>query len=247
MHEHEPIEGAAELLRIFHDRYVVVSNNSTHTAAQLARSLRAAGLPVAPDRLVLAGEQTVQYLNVYHPGARVLMCASASLKRYAAQRGCHMVDKDADIVMLALDKRFGYGALERVTQELVRGARLVISNADATHPGPQGRVVPETGALMRAVLACAGQVPLHVVGKPEAAMFQEGLRRLGRPAQDVVVIGDNPDTDALGAVRAGLRYLLVGAGRYADAATPAELMRRACPAHTALPAETQSAVALSGA
>lgn len=235
MREHEAIDGAADLLRAFQDRYVVVSNNSTHTATQLARRLRNAGLPVDPRRLVLAGELTVHHLRDRHPGARVLMCASASLKRYAAHLGCRLVDDGADIVVLALDRRFSYGVLEKVTQELARGAHLVVSNIDATHPGPQGRVVPETGALLQAVLACVGDAPLHVVGKPEAAMFQEGLRRLGREAGGVIVIGDNPDTDGLGAVRAGMRYLLVGPGAQADAATVGELLRSGVAARSEAP------------
>jgi HAD superfamily hydrolase (TIGR01450 family) len=235
MREHEPVEGAADLLRAYHDRYVVVSNNSSHTATQLARRLRAAGLAVEPGRLVLAGEMTVQYLRTRHPHARVLLCGSTALRRYALQSGCQLVDEKADIVALALDKRFSYATLVRVTQQLVRGAQLIVSNGDASHPGPDGLVVPQTGALMRAVMTSSGCAPSHVVGKPGIAMFQEGLRRLGRPREEVVVIGDNPDTDALGAVRAGLRYLLVGDGEHADAATLADLMRCATPAHEALP------------
>jgi HAD superfamily hydrolase (TIGR01450 family) len=235
MREQEAVEGAAELLRACHDRYVVVSNNSTHTADQLVRRLRTAGLRVEPHRIVLAGETAVQYLCSRHPRARVLMCASASLRRYALHHGCQLVEEGADIVMLALDKRFNYGLLERVTHELAHGARLVVSNIDATHPGPQGRRVPETGALMQAVVACSGQQPLHVVGKPEAAMFEEGMRRLGMTAAEIVVIGDNPATDALGAVRAGLRYLLVGHDANADAANLADLLRSPVAAHAELP------------
>jgi HAD superfamily hydrolase (TIGR01450 family) len=239
MREHEPVEGAADLLRAYHDRYVVVSNNSTHTAIQLARRLRAAGLVVEPDRLVLAGEMTVQYLCARHQDARVLMCASSGVRRYALQHGCRLVEDGADIVALALDKRFTYSVLGRVTQELVRGAQLVVSNADVSHPGPDGLVVPETGALMQAVMAASGCVPSHVVGKPGPAMFEEGLRRLGCSRDEVVVIGDNPNTDALGAVRAGLRYLLVGDGEHADAATLADLVRREIPAHAVLPSLCQ--------
>jgi ribonucleotide monophosphatase NagD (HAD superfamily) len=223
MREREPVEGAADLLRAYHDRYVVVSNNSTHTSMQLARRLRLAGLSVEPDRLVLAGEMTIRYLQERYPGARVMLCASVGLKRYALQSGCQ------------LDKRFCYSVLERVTRELARGAQLIVSNADGSHPGPDGLVVPETGALMQAVITSSGCEPAHVVGKPGPAMFEEGLRRLGRPAGEVVVIGDNPGTDALGAVRAGMRYLLVGDGEYADAATLSDLMRCATPAHEALP------------
>jgi HAD superfamily hydrolase (TIGR01450 family) len=235
MREREPVAGAAHLLRAYHDRYVVVSNNSTHTAGQMARRLRSAGLAVAADRLVLAGEMTIRYLRERHPDARVMLRASGALRRYALQSGCRLVDDDADIVVLALDKRFGYAALESVTRQLTRGARLVVSNTDASHPGPGGCVVPETGALMQAVMMSAGCQPMHVVGKPGPAMFEEGLRRLGRPPEEVLVIGDNPDTDALGAVRAGLRYLLVGDGEHADAKTLAGLMACGVAAHATLP------------
>ncbi|AOB33170.1 hypothetical protein AKI39_24085 [Bordetella sp. H567] len=235
MREREPVAGAADLLRAYHDRYVVVSNNSTHTAGQMARRLRSVGLSIDADRLVLAGEMTIRYLRARHPDARVLLCASVGLRRYAVQSGCHLVNDAADIVVLMLDKRFNYAALERVTRQLKRGARLLVSNADASHPGPDGWVVPETGALMQAVMISSGCQPSHVVGKPGPAMFEEGLRRLGRRREDVLVIGDNPDTDALGAVRAGLRYLLVGDGQHADAATLADLMACAVPAHAALP------------
>jgi HAD superfamily hydrolase (TIGR01450 family) len=242
MREHEAIDGAAELLRAFGDRYVIVSNNSTHTAVQLTRRLRAAGLRVDPERLVLAGECSVHYLRAHHPRARVLMCASATLRRYARQRGCLLVEEDADIVMLALDRRFNYAWLEHLTQELLRGAQLVVSNTDATHPGPRGIVVPETGALMQALVACSGRTPLHVVGKPETAMFEEGLRRLRMAPEQAVVIGDNLCTDALGAVRSGLRYLMVGSHTLADAPTVRELLRRTMPAHGALPAQLPPAL-----
>ncbi|WP_459616077.1 HAD-IIA family hydrolase [Bordetella sp. 2513F-2] len=224
--EHEPLDGASALLHAFRGRFVIVSNNSTHTSRQLAQRLQRMGLPVRPADLVLAGEQMVAYLRREHAGARVLLRASAALRRHAAARGCQLVDRDAHVVALALDKRFDYAALSDLVRELARGARLVVSNADLSHPGPDGLAIPETGALLQAVQACSGIVPWHVVGKPEPAMFHEGLRRLGSAPAATLVIGDNPDTDALGARRAGLRHVLVGNDARASAATPAELLAR---------------------
>ncbi|MDM9558869.1 HAD-IIA family hydrolase [Bordetella petrii] len=222
--EHEPIDGAHALLQAFRGRFAIVSNNSTHTARQLARRLRGMGLPVRAADLVLAGEQMVEYLRGHHAQARILMYASAALRRHAAARGCRLVERDAHIVALALDKRFGYAALADAAHELARGARLVVSNPDLTHPGPDGRQVPETGALLQAVRACAGVASWHMVGKPEPAMFEEGLRRLGGAPHDTLVIGDNPLTDGAGAARAGLPCLLLGPDAGAAAATPAQLL-----------------------
>lgn len=41
-------------------------------------------------------------------------------------------------------------------------------------------------------------------GKPDARVFVEGARRLGLDPRDVAYVGDEPDVDAVGAVRAGL-------------------------------------------
>jgi len=243
----EVLPGAAALLHAYQGRYVIVSNNSTHTAPLLARQLQQAGLPVKADELVLAGERTVSHLREQHDAARILMLASPALKEHARHLGCRLVEEDAEIVVLARDERFDYAALKLVANEIAHGARLIVSNTDLTHPGPGGAIVPETGSLLQAVQACSGAAPLHVIGKPGTALFQEGLRRLDIAAAQALVIGDNPYTDALGAVAMGMRYLLVGASPHADAATLAQLMRQSGKAHASLPALSGLSVADSSA
>jgi 4-nitrophenyl phosphatase len=222
--QQEAIAGAAELLAHFDGRYAIVSNNSTHTAPGLSRRLRRLGLRVPAERIVLAGELAVRQLVREHPGARVLLAASPALQRFARSLGCQQVQVGADFVLLALDMQFSHARLALVVNELLRGARLVVSNADATHPGPHGRVVPETGALLAAVVAASGVQPWRVVGKPAPLLFEEGLRCLGARAEDTVVVGDNPLTDAEGAARLGMACVLVGTARGAVAPSVAGLL-----------------------
>ncbi|WP_454766683.1 HAD-IIA family hydrolase [Cupriavidus campinensis] len=220
-----PLPGAARMLARLRGRHVVVSNNSTDTAATLAARLRAAGLPVAMEDIVLAGQATVDLVARVHAGRRILLIGSAVLRAYAVERGCVLADDDAEVVLLALDQDFRYATLRAAVNALRRGAPLIVSNPDTSHPAADGGLVPETGTLMHAIVQCAGVAPALVVGKPERALFVEGLRRLGGHPADTLVIGDNPLTDARGAVRLGMRYLLVGAHPHADAATPAALLR----------------------
>lgn len=225
--QQEAIAGAAELLAHFDGRCAIVSNNSTHTAPGLAQRLRRLGLRVPAERIVLAGELAVRQLVREHPQARVLMAASPALQRYARAQGCQLVQGGADFVLLALDMHFSHARLALVVNELLRGARLLVSNADTTHPGPQGRVVPETGALLAAVVAASGVQPMRVTGKPAAQLFEEGLRCLGACAEDTVVVGDNPLTDAEGAARLGMACVLVGQASGAVAASVAGLFAAA--------------------
>ncbi|MFP5473185.1 MAG: HAD-IIA family hydrolase [Gammaproteobacteria bacterium] len=221
--QNEAIDGSAELLARFEGRFAIVSNNSTHTAQGLSLRLRRLGLRVPPARIVLAGEGAVDLLARQQPGAHVMVVGSAALQRLAAGRGLRPVDTGADVVLLALDLRFSHARLSAVVHELRGGARLLVANADTSHPGPQGRLVPETGALLAAVVAASGVRPWRVVGKPEPLLFEQGLRCLGADPARTLVVGDNPATDAAGAARLGLACLLVGDAPGAHAASVAQL------------------------
>ena len=45
--------------------------------------------------------------------------------------------------------------------------------------------------------------------KPERALFDAALQAAGRPASEAVHVGDSPDNDVAGALRAGLRAVLL--------------------------------------
>ena len=229
------IAGAVELLERIKDRYVILSNNSTDTAFGLAAMLRRLGLRVKADRLILAGEYTIRFMAEHHAQARLMVIASPAIRKYVERLGLRLVDRDADFVVLGRDRRFNYAKLDAIINELHRGARLVVTNPDLSHPADDGGLVPETGTLMTAVTACAGVLPVRIVGKPEDTLFLEALKRLGTRPSDTLVIGDNPATDAAGAVRLGMRYLLVGTTPYADAASPKILLGSACLGHTQAP------------
>lgn len=217
--ENELLDGAVELLRHFADRYVVVSNNSTHTPASLSRRLQRMGLNVAPQALVLAGEQTLSYLRREHPRARIFLSGSQSLQQLAQAMGCNLVRDDAEVVVLALDPHFNVARLAHIANQLRQGALLVVANADATHPGPLGSVVPETGSLLAAVCTASGVAPHCIIGKPGPLLLAEGLRRLSASADQCLLIGDNPDTDGLGARAMGMPCILVGNHALADVRT----------------------------
>jgi 4-nitrophenyl phosphatase len=215
---------AVELLDRVAGRYAVVSNNSTHTAAGLSRALRRIGLRIPAQRIVLAGEHTLQLMVKVQPCARIRLVASPALRRCAIDLGCQLVERDPEIVVLARDERFTYAKLATIVNELRNGARLVVANPDLSHPAHGGGLVPETGALMHAVVACSGVQPEQVIGKPGDLLFREGLRRLQARAVDTLMIGDNPSTDALGAARLGMRCVLVGEASEAHAPSLAALL-----------------------
>jgi HAD superfamily hydrolase (TIGR01450 family) len=220
----EVIPGAARLLDLFAECWMIVSNNSTHSAARLAQQLARSGLIVPAERLVLAGMLAIETLAREHPGAAVMLFGSRDLADAAVAAGIRLVRSRADLILLARDERFSYARLELIVDAIANGTGLVVTNGDLTHPGTGGRVVPETGALLQAVLACATPRSLRVIGKPEPALFSEALRRLSVAPDQGLVIGDNAQTDIAGAERLGMPSILVGRPPFADVAALCRLI-----------------------
>jgi HAD superfamily hydrolase (TIGR01450 family) len=212
------LHGARPLLEYAEGRYAIVSNNSSDTSVSLARKLARLGLPVEPDRIVLASEQTVLLIAQRYPQARIRVVAHPALVRFAAESGCDLVEENPDVILLGRDPRFSYAKLRSMVNQMRSGARLIVTNPDMNHPAEDGGLTPETGCLMKAVVACSGIEPECIVGKPAPLLFREALNRLGTASEDTLVIGDNPLTDALGAERLLMPYLLVGS--HQDALIP---------------------------
>lgn len=207
------VPGAVEVLRQAGARAAVLSNNSSHSAAEIAERLSAIGLPLPPARIVTAGMSAVQLIAREHPRARVMIAGSPSLAAAARACGIRPVARGAELVLLGRFPAFGYDDIARIANALRDGARLIVTNPDMSHPGADGRLVPETGALMAAVLACcSSSVDVTVVGKPEPHLFREALARLDAAPADCLMVGDNPLTDGEGARRIGMPSLIVGPG-----------------------------------
>jgi HAD superfamily hydrolase (TIGR01450 family) len=200
-----PLPWTATLLAALAGRFVIVSNDAEHTAAELAAKL-AHLVRLDVSQIVLAGECAIRLLARDRPAARVLLLASASLRQLAADLGLGLTDDDPDVVLVGRDRDFSYASIARAARSLHRGADLIVANPDTSHPGPGGEPVPETGALAAAILAAAGHRSYRVIGKPEPALFEDGLVRLGCAAAEALMIGDNPATDGAGAAAAGIRF-----------------------------------------
>lgn len=192
-------------------RIVILSNNSTHLPEDFSHTLALAGIRLPPDRIILAGAEAVR-VAAQQEGARTLLFSSARLKGLARQMGLTLVRDAPDQILLTRDTRFTYAKLRRSINALHRGAELIVANGDLTHPGPDGQIVPETGALLAALRACVPDASIRTVGKPGPLLFSRACEVAGVSPHQAIMIGDNPETDGLGAIDYGVFPILIGPG-----------------------------------
>jgi HAD superfamily hydrolase (TIGR01450 family) len=203
-----PIDGsvdAIERLRKTGIRVLFATNNAALTPSGLVQRLDDAGIGATASDVVSSAQAAASLLD---PGSRGFVCGDEGVAEALTDRGVDLVtDKPADAVVVGWTRKFDFDLLERSMAVVRSGARLIGTNADPTHPVPDG-LSPGAGSILAAV-ATASQVKPEVAGKPEAPMAKL-VRHL---APDVsMVVGDRPATDGLFAKRLGVSYGLVYSG-----------------------------------
>ena len=95
-----------------------------------------------------------------------------------------------------------------MTRTAGSGIPWIATNTDWTLPTARG-IAPGAGTFVSAVHSAVGRLPV-VAGKPEVAIYEEAVSRLG--GSKALFLGDRLDTDILGANRAGIDSALVLTG-----------------------------------
>jgi 4-nitrophenyl phosphatase len=122
----------------------------------------------------------------------------------------------ADTVVVGLDLHLTYAKLAEAQRAVIAGAHLVCSNRDRAYP-VEGRLLPGAGTIVAAI-EVATEVRAVCIGKPEPFLFEEAIRRAGKQADRVVVVGDATDYDVVAAHRVGAVGVLITTGLTDEAA-----------------------------
>lgn len=207
------VPGAAEAVAQLRARGIgvrLLSNTTSRSRQGLAEQLRGLGLPVAAEEILTPVGATAAYLR--RVGGSSLFLVSGEARADLAdlpedrQHPQHVVVGDTD-------DAFSREALNRAFRALRAGADLVAMARNRWYATAQGPAV-DIGAVVAALEYCAG-VTATLIGKPAPEFFLAGVAALGLPASAVAMVGDDPESDVLGAQAAGLAGIWVDAiGRW---------------------------------
>lgn len=220
----EAVPGAPEALaalRAAGKGIAFITNDPRHAPEDYVRKLWRLGFQASVAEVVTVGS-AVQFLLAggSRPRTAYVIGTDAMLGHVDAA-GLRVVNGTdlaarAEVVVVAGHDGFDYAQLRTGVQAVLRGAELIGTTRDATFPMPDGPW-PGSGPVLAAVEAGAGRRADLIVGKPEPAMYETALDRLG-PGR-ALAVGDRLDMDVAGAQRAGLDSALVftGSATHADA------------------------------
>jgi len=193
-------------------RLAFVTNNASLPPSTVAARLRRLGIEAAEADVVTSAQAAARLVaELVPPGAKVLVIGGEGLESALVEHDLIAVSSERDepvAVVQGFGADVGWRLLAEAAYAVAAGLPWVASNLDLTVPTDRG-IAPGNGSLVAAVVAATGQHPV-VAGKPEPALFDETMLRVGgrRP----LVVGDRLDTDIEGANRVGADSLLVLTG-----------------------------------
>ena len=199
----EAIPGAAEFVAELQQQGLepfFVTNNASMTQIQLQTKLAGFGIQTTEKQIMSSAIAAAKYIKRWYPGKTVYMVGTDGLGQALSQEGIACVDKDADIVLMGIDPKINYEKLVVACLEIRKGAVFLSTNRDLAFPSERG-LVPGNGAFTALVSASTGIDPVFI-GKPEVHMLEAIMHDHGFEKEEMVMIGDNYDTD----ITCGIRF-----------------------------------------
>lgn len=232
---HGAIRGASEAIDTLSREgapWLVVTNDASRSAQSAATRFTKLGIPVAPERVLSSGMLIAPRLRALGlDRARCVVLGTGDSSQYVRESGAEVLPNDpaviaeaaVDAVVLCDERGFDVlPTMDAVLSTLLsafergRAVALLAANPDLIYPSRPGRFAFTAGTLARMLeealaLRLGPEAPrFDPLGKPSRAIFDEACARV--ETRDCVMLGDQLQTDVLGAHQAGLASALVLTG-----------------------------------
>ena len=217
-HGNTLIERADEALNSLSKKYDILylTNNSTRSRAEFARKLANLGISCTKQQLITSGYAAAKYIQEHYASSTVYVIGEEGLKNELHEHDITICEDDCDCVLVGLDKEFSYNKMTKALNFILNGAVFIATNSDPFLITNEW-AVPGAGALVTAIeTACAKKA--IVTGKPSAFISDLIIKELKVKPHEILVVGDNLQTDILMGIKGGMRTALVltGASKMSD-------------------------------
>ncbi len=208
--ENELIQGTREALETLHEKAIPVrylTNSSRSTRRQVRDRLAALGLSIDEELILTAPRALRLYLE--QRGLRPWLLVHPELE-------CEFADLDQSdpnaVVVGDAGAAFTYVRLNHAFRLLLEGAAL-LAVGDNRYFRESGELSLDAGPFVKALEFASGTEAL-ILGKPSTNFFLSAVKSLSCSPHEVLMIGDDLESDVNGALHCGLQAALVQTGKY---------------------------------
>lgn len=192
--------------------FKLVTNNATKTVEEIVHNLNSYyEIPIKPKHVYTSIIALGDYITLNHPESNVYVLGESALKKQVEERGFATDEtQKIDVVVQGLKRDVTYDELTVAVQAILAGAEYIVTNTDRLIPTESG-LNPSSGAITAFIQFATRKEPV-IIGKPNKPIMEGALKQLGINKDNVLMIGDNYDTDIMAGMNMEMDTLLVLTG-----------------------------------
>ena len=206
-------------------KYLFMTNNSSKSVEDYIKKLAGLGIKASREDFITSSQATAYYLKAHHPGKRLYVCGTESLKRELRMEGFAVTDviEEVECIVMGFDTELTFRKLHDVSYLLLTRPELpyIATNPDYVCPTEFGSV-PDCGSVCDMIFNATGKRPV-VIGKPSPLMPELAMQHTGYTKEETAVVGDRIYTDVKSGLNAGITGILVMSGE-----TTPEILAASC-------------------
>ncbi len=185
-----------------------ITNTTRKTTRTVLRQMTDMQFYIKPDELFTASVAARNYLKQH--GLRPYLLIHPALEEEFAD-----FDQAGAINAVLIGdaaQGFTYARMNRAFRYLMDGAEFLALGINRYFRESDGLSL-DAGPFVQALEYATGR-QANVIGKPSADFYMSAVGSMGCDASDVMMVGDDVESDVNGAIRAGLQGLLVMTGKF---------------------------------
>ncbi len=188
----------------------VLTNDSTHTREEIEQNLIKLGFKFDLRAILTSSYLTALYLTQKFGKTGFFLVGEEGLRRELEAAGHYQTESEPRAVVVGFDRKLNYEKLNKAQRLLRNGATLIGSYGGAVFMSDHGPAL-SAGPIIKALEYRSGHRAI-MIGKPSSRMFHLALQHTHEKPRNAVMIGDQVETDVIGARRAGVHTVLVLTG-----------------------------------
>ncbi len=209
----DPIEGAINVVKSVRSKGIVcrfVTNTSTLSISSLQNKLMDLGFEVNENEIISAPQAALLYLkSLNNVTVRLVLADDVKTDFHSLNQR----DDNPDYILIGdIGKNWSYELLNSIFSSLTHGSRLIAIHKNRFWQTEQGLQL-DIGAFVTGLEYASG-LDAMLIGKPSEAFFKMALNSTGLSPEEVIMVGDDIDSDIGGAQQIGLRGVLVRTGKF---------------------------------
>ncbi|QNQ81484.1 TIGR01457 family HAD-type hydrolase [Lactobacillus sp. PV034] len=194
--------------------YLFLTNNTTRTPEMVVAKLKGHGIETDVNHIytpVLAAKTYLKEQNLTTTKIPVYLIGEQGLiNGFLSDPRFYLDAQNPKYVIVGMDTDLTYKKVRTACRAIRNGATFIGTNADKVLPAAN-EFLPGNGSQCKMIEEATGQKPIYI-GKPASPIIEYALQLINKNKDEVVMVGDNYQTDIKAGMDNGLDTILTLTG-----------------------------------